>query len=116
MSNNKQTKEYKYPKGDFLSGFSDDINNPCDYELECQRMVIMGVQYLDRNPKVFEIITKEKPNVFHFSLKDMIDFMMEGEYGHTGAMVSHSLTHAYHAKRIGWDNYIKKITENNEQQ
>jgi hypothetical protein len=26
--------KYSYPKGDFLSGFSEDESNPCDYELE----------------------------------------------------------------------------------
>ena len=44
-----ETKKYVYPIGDFISGFSTDENNPCDYELECQRMVIRGVEYLDKN-------------------------------------------------------------------
>ena len=116
MSNNKQTTDYKYPVGDFLSGFSEDENNPCDYELECQRMVIRGVQYLDKHPNLVKKIADEKLDVFDDALKGMTDFMIEGEDGQTGAMVSQSVRHAYYAKKAGWDNYIKTITENNEQQ
>lgn len=116
MNNNKETTNYKYPVGDFLSGFSEDQNNPCDYELECQRMVIRGVQYLDENPLLFDYLLKEQTNAFNSRLKGMIDFMTEGEGGQTGAMVSHSVNHAYYAKKMGWDEYIKNITKKNEQQ
>lgn len=115
MSNNKQTTDYKYPVGDFLSGFSKDENNPCDYELECQRMVIRGVQYLDEHPDLVKKIADEKLDVFDDALKGMTDFMIEGEDGQTGAMVSQSVRHAYYAKKTGWDNYIKTITEKDEQ-
>lgn len=116
MSNNKQTTDYKYPVGDFLSGFSEDQNNPCDYELECQRMVIRGVQYLDEHPELFEHLSTKQTNAYDSRLKGMTNFMTEGEIGQTGAMVSHSVSHAYHAKKMGWDNYIKTITEKDEQQ
>lgn len=120
---NKKASSYKYPIGDFLSGFSEDENNPCDYELECQRMVVRGVQYLDENPKLFESISNNKIGAFDPNMKPMIDFMCKNEdnlqddMGQTGAMVSHTVKHAYHAKKMGWDKYIFKITkkdENNE--
>lgn len=116
MSNNKETTDYKYPVGDFLSGFSEDQNNPCDYELECQRMTIRGVQYLDEHPELVKKIANEKLGIGDPALNEMTDFMIEGEDGQTGAMVAQSVKHAYYAKQAGWDNYIKTITENNEQQ
>ena len=109
--------KYKYPVGDFLSGFSEDSNNPCDYELECQRMVVKGVEYLDMNTDVFDKISQGGVGVFDDVLKPMIDFMCkhddnpEESFGQTGAMVSHTVTVAYHAKKMGWDEYIKRITE-----
>ena len=116
MSNNKQTTDYKYPVGDFLRGFSDDSNNPCDYELECQRMVIRGVQYLDNNQDLVDKIAKEKLGVYDEALKPMIKHMCYPEDNQTGAMVGHTVKVAYQAKKMGWDEYIRKITENNEQQ
>lgn len=114
MNNNKETTDYKYPVGDFLSGFSEDQNNPCDYELECQRMTIRGVQYLDEHPELVKKIANEKLGVYDEPLKEMIDFMLEGNDGQTGAMVAQSVQHAYCAKKVGWDNYIKTITEKSE--
>lgn len=105
--------KYVYPKGDFLSGFSEgDVI--CDYELECQRLVGRGVEYLDQNPEIFETISKGGVSVYDSVLKPMIDFMCAGgddEGGQTGAMVGHTVKHAYHAKKMGWDNYIKKLTD-----
>ena len=109
--------EYKYPIGDFLSGFSEDSNNPCDYEMECQRMVIRGVIYFDKHPELFKKISEGGVGVFDYIVKPMIDFMCSHEdnsqesFGQTGAMVSHTIKHAYQAKKMGWDEYIKKITE-----
>lgn len=109
-------KEYKYPIGDFLSGFSEDSQNPCDYELECQRMVIRGVQYLDNNPDIFDKISAGGVTSSSDIVKPMIQFMCanddnpEESDNQTGAMVHHTVKVAYHAKKIGWDNYIEKIT------
>ena len=104
--------KYKYPKGDFLSGFSESDAEPCDYELECQRMVVRGVMFFDDNPSVYELILNEnKLDVFDERLKEMIDFMLHPESGQTGGMVSHSVKHSFHAKKMGWDKYIEKITE-----
>lgn len=103
---------YAYPVGDFLSGFSDDPKYPCDYELECQRMTIRGMQYFEQNPDLHERITQtNKLDVFDPMLKVLIDHMIEGEEGQSGMMVSHTVKHAYHAYRLGWDEYIKEITE-----
>jgi len=112
----KKNNNYSYPKGDFLSGFSEG-DEPCDYELECQRMVIRGVQYLDENPNLFEQIGRGGMGYTHPDIKPMIQHMCSGhqkqeeDIGQTGAMVSHTVKVAYHAKKLGWDNYIKKITK-----
>lgn len=109
-------KNYAYPVGDFLSGFSDDPKNPCSYELECQRMVIRGVQYFDENPDLHETITKtEKLDVFDPVLHGLLAHMTMGEEGQSGMMVSHSAQHAYHAYRLGWDEYIKVMTKAREE-
>jgi hypothetical protein len=111
---------YVYPVGDFLSGFSDDEKNPCDYELECQRMVIRGVQYLDENPDIMDLINAGGVSVFDEPLRPMIEFMCENpdseqeSYGQTGGMVSHTVVHSYQAKKMGWETYIKRITEKEE--
>lgn len=107
--------KYKYPVGDFLSGFSDDQSNPCDYELECQRMVVKGVEYFDENQKMFDLINEGGKNVFDPELKPLVDHMIEGGDGQTGAMVSHTVKHAFYAKKLGWDNYISKMTEKTEE-
>ena len=112
----KQTK-YEYPVGDFLSGFSEDENNPCEYELECQRMVVRGVEYLDENPDIFNVISLGGVKVGDKVLEPMIKHMCfhednpEESDGQTGAMVGHTVKIAYHAKKMGWDMYVKKITE-----
>lgn len=112
----KFKKNYAYPVGDFLSGFSEDVNNPCDYELECQRMVIRGVQYLDDNQKVVDLITNMKVKVSDERLKPLIEFMClhednpEKSMGKTGAMVDHCVRVAFVAQKMGWETYIQKIT------
>jgi hypothetical protein len=113
----EQKQEYKFPVGDFLSGFSDDEKNPCDYELECQRMVIRGVQYLDENPNIYDLIFNETIGIRDERLRPMLDYMClheenpEESDGQTGAMVDHTVRHSFHAKNLGWNEYIKNITE-----
>jgi hypothetical protein len=106
--------KYKYPVGDFLSGFSDDETNPCDYELECQRMVVKGVEYFDDNQEMFDIINGGGKNVFDPELEPLVNHMIAGGDGQTGAMVGHTVKHAFYAKKLGWDNYISKITKKDE--
>lgn len=109
-------KEYKYPIGDFLSGFSEDSQNPCEYELECQRMVIRGVQYLDENNDIAERVNAGGVKVNDEMLKPMINFMCFNKEntketnGQTGAMVDHTVRVVFIAKKMGWDKYIQKIT------
>jgi hypothetical protein len=118
----KEQVKYKYPVGDFLSGFSEDPNNPCDYELECQRMVIRGVEYFDNNPELFDLITTTNVNTSDDVMEPMIKYMClneenpEESQGQTGAMVSHTVKVAYYAKKMGWETYIQKITENKQQE
>ena len=114
-----EKQQYAYPVGDFLSGFSEDENNPCEYELECQRMVIRGVEYLDNNQELVDRIANEKLGPFDEPLKPMVDYMCLHEdseqesFGQTGAMVDHTVRVAYIARKMGWDVYIQKITEKN---
>lgn len=114
-------QKYEFPVGDFLSGFSEDQMNPCEYELECQRMVIRGVQYLDQNEDLFNKIGTEKVSVHDDVVEPMINFMCENpddpdeSFGQTGAMVGHTVMHAYHAKKMGWDKYVETILEAREE-
>jgi hypothetical protein len=116
---NKRMKNYAYPVGDFLSGFSEDSKNPCGYELECQRMVIRGVQYLDDNQKIFDIVDTGGVKLGDKILKPLIDYMCLHEddphnsRGQSGAMVEHSVRIAFLAKKMGWETYIQKITKSN---
>jgi hypothetical protein len=106
-----ETNKYQYPLGDFLSGFSEDPSNPCDYELECQRMVSRGVEYLDQNPDFFSLVENGIIKSWHSKqAKPMIEFMCHPDSGQTGAMVSHCFNHAYHAKLMGWDEYVQIMT------
>ena len=117
---NKRTK-YVYPVGDFLSGFSEDPQNPCDYELECQRMVIRGVEYLDEFPEIVTLVNKGETRVFDDALKPMIEWMclnvdnLEESGNQTGAMVSHTIRHAFIAHKHGWDEYIEILISNEEE-
>ena len=112
----EEKAKYAYPAGDFLSGFSEDPKNPCEYEVECQRMVVRGVEYLDEHPDLFKKITEEPIGPFDKVMAPMIDFMCqnpdnpEESTGQTGAMVGHTVRHAYQAKKLGWDNYIDILT------
>ena len=114
--------KYQYPVGDFLSGFSDNPNNPCDYELECQRMTIRGVMYFDEHPELIELIKLNSLKITSPLVKPLIDFMMlddslpkKKQGGQTGAMVSQSVGHAYQAKVLGWQKYIETIQKNQEE-
>ena len=113
--------KYQYPVGDFLSGFSDDPSNPCDYELECQRMTIRGVMYFDEHPELIELIKLNSLKITSPLVKPLIDFMVfdeslpeEEQGGQTGAMVSQSVGHAYQAKVLGWEKYIEIIQKHQE--
>jgi len=116
---NKPTN-YAYPVGDFLSGFSDDPKNPCDYELECQRMVIRGVQYLDQHQELCDLVDKGGVKWNDEVIKPLIDFMClnednpEEHNGQTGAMVAHCVRVVFPAKKMGWENYINKISNQKE--
>jgi hypothetical protein len=111
----KTEAKYKYPVGDFLSGFSEDQLNPCDYELECQRMVTRGVEYLDNNQPLCDKVSLGGVKVNDPIVKPLIDYMClhednpEETGGQTGAMVDHCVRIAFVAKKLGWDSYIEKI-------
>ena len=110
--NDNTEKNYAYPVGDFLSGFSEDPKKPCDYELECQRMVIRGVHYFEENPELHQVITtKGEIEIWEPILKPLKDYMTNGGSGQTGMMLIQSAVHAYHAYRLGWNEYIKEITK-----
>ena len=105
-----EKNKYQYPVGDFLSGFSEDPKNPCDYELECQRLVSRGVEYLDQNPSILKLIEDKKIRSWTSEkAKPMVEFMCDPDTGQTGAMVGHCFQHAYFAKVKGWDMYIQLL-------
>lgn len=114
-------KNYAYPVGDFLSGFSEEENNPCEYELECQRMVIRGVHYLDEHKELVDLVRNEKIGVWDEPIKPLIEYMClneakpEESMGQTGAMVSHCVKIAFVAQRMGWEEYIEAITKTEEE-
>jgi hypothetical protein len=109
-------KNYAYPVGDFLSGFSDDENNPCDYELECQRMVIRGVQYLDEHKELVDLVRTIKIRFGDEMIKPLIEFMClhednpEESMGQTGIQLDHCVRVAFIAQKMGWEEYIEAIT------
>lgn len=113
-----------YPVGDFLSGFSEDSKNPCEYELECQRMTIRGYEYLVKHPKLADQIKENGYTISAKELKPMIEYMClneensEESFGQTGAMVSHTVQHSYIAFRQGWAKYIQALLnlKNDEQE
>lgn len=115
---NETKSKYSYPVGDFLSGFSENPQIPCDYELECQRMVIRGIEYLDEHPEIVEKVNAGGVKPTNAILKEMIAFMClhednpEESNNQTGAMVDHTVRVAFSAKKLGWDEYIKIITKN----
>lgn len=101
---------YKYPAGDFISGFGDS------YEQECQDMVIRGMKWFDENPKanpkfkeyknIYGIISEENP-----AAESLVDTMVKKGEGATGAMVQACVSHTLYAAKHGWESYIKKITK-----
>lgn len=108
--------KYKYPVGDFLSGFSEDPNNPCGYELECQRMVSRGVQYLDDHKELCDVVDIGGVKTSDQRIKPMIHFMCLNESGHSGAMIDKTVRVSFVAKKMGWKTYIQKITEFQQQE
>ena len=115
-----KTTNYAYPVGDFLSGLSEDPKNPCGYELECQRMVSRGVEYLDENPNIAELVDAGGVKVTDRVLKPMIKYMCLHEdnpkesVGQSGAMVDKAVRCAFFAKKKGWDYYIDLVTSKSE--
>jgi hypothetical protein len=116
----KTESKYKYPVGDFLSGFSESQSNPCDYELECQRMVTRGVEYLDDHQELCDRVSAGGVKVNDAIIRPLIDYMClheddpEETGGQTGAMVDHCVRIAFVAKKMGWENYLAKLLEKTE--
>jgi hypothetical protein len=110
--NNETNNNYVYPVGDFLSGFSKDLKTPCDLELMCQKMVILGLKYLDKNPELYEWMCNNYCSVSDDTLKPLVDSMTIDDntnldYRKTDLMIQQAVVHSFHAKNMGWDNYIK---------
>lgn len=103
-----QNLNYTYPKGDFLSGFSETDDNPCDYEIACQTLVIRGMDYIDANPTMKEKLLSIK-SAYDTPIKPLTDYMTEFDFGLTGAMVSHAVQHLIYPVKFGWDKYIEKL-------
>jgi len=56
-------------------------------------------------------------SAWHSKVRPMIEYMCQGhedtneDGGQTGAMVEHTVKVAYSAKKMGWQEYIRVITE-----
>lgn len=101
-------EKYFYPKGDFMSGFSEG-DEICDYELACQTMVVRGMNYIDEHPEMKVILMKTK-YCFSKEISQLIDVMAYGIQP-SGAMVGITTTHLYYAQKNGWEKYITEITK-----
>jgi hypothetical protein len=101
-------QNYVYPKGDFMSGFSEG-DEICDYEIACQTMVIRGMNYIDEHPEMKFILIKTK----EYTDKQIMELMNAMTYGiePSGAMVGVATTHLYYAQKHGWEKYLEKITK-----
>jgi len=98
--------KYIYPKGDFMSGFSEG-DEICDYELACQTMVVRGMNYIDEHPEIKNTLLLSK-NAFDKGLEPLIETMNYG-IEPSGAMVGMATTHLYYAQKNGWEKYISEI-------
>ena len=89
-------EKYVYPKGDFMSGFSEG-DEVCDYELACQIMVVRGMEYIDEHPEMKEKLLASK-NCYDEQLTPLINCMAY-EIEPSGAMVGIATTHLFYAKK-----------------
>jgi hypothetical protein len=105
-------QNYVYPKGDFMSGFSEG-DEICDYEIACQTMVVRGMNYIDEHPEM-KFILMETKDCFDKKIMELTNAMTYG-IEPSGAMVGITTTHLYYAQKHGWEKYIAEITkpENN---
>jgi hypothetical protein len=100
---------YKYPPGDFISGFGGG------YEQTCQNMVIAGLEWWDANPKadpkfkgfanVFGLIVDENDDA-----KALSKALSDAALGDcTGAMHQAAVSHVFYAHAHGWPDYVREI-------
>jgi len=100
--------KYEYTKKcDEISGFGGS------YEDACRRMVIRGMYWFDKHPKVnpkfseyeniYGIIMDKTP-----SAKALMKHMTK-DIDCTGAMVQATINHCLKAHHIGWKTYIKMM-------
>lgn len=107
---------YQYTKEcDEISGFGGD------YENACRTMVITGMQWLDEHPgsnptfdefeNVYGMTTNENDD-----MKTMQEAMNKsiGDEA-TGAMMQACTNHVLAARKLGWNEYIKKMEEEDEE-
>jgi hypothetical protein len=106
------TQKYVYPKGDFMSGFSEG-DEICEYEIACQTMVVRGMNYIYEHPEIKEILMETR-DCYDKKISHLLDAMTYG-IEPSGAMVGVCTTHLYYAQKHGWEKYLEEITkpENN---
>ena len=92
---------------DEISGFSGI------YEEGCRKMVIAGMEWMDKNPDV-KLNFKEFQNITGVIIPENIesekltDYMNESIGGEaTGAMMQACINHVTYASKHGWDKYMK---------
>lgn len=87
------------------------------YEEACRKMVIAGLEFLDKNPEMdpkFSVyenvhgIINEKNEDAKKLTKAMSD-AIAGEC--TGIMMQACVFHVFHIKQYGWPEYVKKMED-----
>ena len=108
---------YQYPENlDVISGFG--VGS--EYELACQKMVVSGMEWLDRHKEANPTF-KEYKNVYGLTanenqdMKEMQSFMNKAiDDEASGAMMQACTKHVLYAKKHGWEKYLEEIQKTEE--
>lgn len=120
-------KEWQPGMGE-ISGFGGG------YEAVCQAMVLAGINWIDEHPDCILEVEQYK-NVFGISTPTTPDMealektMMDAEVWHegekvqdragddcTGAMVHAAHNHVLAYKRLGWEEYVKQMSKEDDEE
>lgn len=86
------------------------------YEQACRDMVVAGMNWYDANPKAL-VDFSQYENVYGITFDESDDCkalqkaMLEVNDGCSGAQMQASLNHVVNAKKMGWEEYQKKMRE-----
>lgn len=108
---------YQYPENlDVISGFG--VGS--EYEIACQKMVISGMEWLDKHKEANPTFEEYK-NVYGLTanenqdMKEMQSFMNKAiDDEASGAMMQACTNHVLYAKKHGWEKYLEEIQKTEE--